>query len=1048
MNRLTYILILVLGTLSTIAYAGTVYYINGINYELNHYEHTATVVKRNTSSTKFGTEHVIIPENVYYNDQEYLVVEIGANAFNGYDDVHFVTLPYSIKRIQSQAFAYLGGYIGCVIRFDGAPPAYVSNAYAEREGLGGSSFDFDALYENGFLQKGTVLRENGEVEPNDEPLPDDYWDGWDEDVDGRRPKPQPKVRTGYGGKQFNKIYIPENAIWYKTKNNTSLTVTHPENFPSLVDSLVGYNTGRKEGLISTRFAITYVPEAAFAGARELTVVLVNKDVKEIMPAAFYGCYSLQRILMKQSNYQESPLSTTNIHSIGDSAFMNCTALDTVRWANNVSTLGDKCFKNCTKLVSVPFWNKVTYIPAEAFANTALPVVETASPVHVDNGAFQDCRLLTKVHLPSARYIGEQAFEQCEKLVSANLPGATIIGDGAFYQCPALHDLTLTVADTIGEMAFAGCSGLEEITLPNARTVGAYAFDECTALQKISFGNRLVTVPTGMCEHCTSLAQVDAPQIGIVGPRAFYGCAKLATIDLSHATDIRSQAFVGCTSLKQLDLGPNLFTIGDSAFAGCAGITSAHCRSIVPPALGKQAFAGVNVGNIILYVPRGTVEMYRSSDWGKYEWKDIRADLDMTITADLYCGDTIALASSLTGFLATGQKLQLSSSNNNIAIVDTNNVVRVKNTPGEVTITATIPNTIYAKTLRFRIHPKPTPTPQPSYKVIARQNKGGVVTPEVTQAHQGEWVDVTVQPDAKYMLDTVAAQSDTVHWNRPVELYMNVQDYTKYRFSMPDSYVAVGASFSQPQKLFLNENQNHVADYTKYYGQIMNVTLGRTFTPGIIYTFALPFDLPTLVGTPLEGCTIAHAIYATRDDNNGLQVRFTTDPQGQDTCPAIHAGHPYLLWVKKPITQPTFEFVCISDITGQNDTISDKVVIHGLTSPQQVPGQDKNYLFFSGNKLCYPSHTGTIKAFRAFLQILNKQDYGIKPSYWIMDNGRTWQGEGEELDFPLETDEQGTDMDLIEMGVPMQLPCYKYLDNNHIVIFRNGKRYTIQGQLIK
>lgn len=1027
-----FVTISLLLTLS-IAYGSTIYHINGIYYTLNPDTALATVVAP-PQGEKYSSYNITIPDKVTVDYIDYTVKIIGEGAFSGADKVHYISLPPTIEQVMPKAFLYTGGLIGCEIHFACAPPGYYANSYTEYPiSQQGIPFSFDAQYEREYLTKSTP-NSNGEWVPDE-----------DEDDDDRRPGPKPRVKVGYAGRPYNKIQTPLNALWYQTKYRTRIHVTHTEFFPTITGET--YKWKDNEGLISTANDLTTIPQAAFAGKRELIKVWVSSAVKTILPAAFHGCTSLDSILMKGTNYSLKALPSTNIESIGDSSFTGCTSLKTLPWATKVKSIGEKCFKHCSSLTSVPFFDKVTYIPSEAFAGTALKSIEAQKPLYVANQAFQDCRSLETVKLDNALYIGEKTFAQCALLKSANLPVATIIDDEAFFQCTALDTITLPKADTIGKQAFAQCAALDNLSLPNARTIGAYAFGECTSLTKLSFSDRLVLVPDGMCENCTALKQINAPKIGNVGPRAFYGCKSLSTIDLSHATDIRSQAFVGCEKLNELDFGLNLFTIGDSAFAGCSGIQSAHCRSIVPPVLGKQAFAGVNVGNIILYVPRGTVEMYRSSDWGKYEWRDIRADLDMTITADLYCGDTIALASSLTGFLATGQKLQLSSSNNNIAIVDTNNVVRVKNTPGEVTITATIPNTIYAKTLRFRIHPKPTPTPQPSYKVIARQSEGGVVTPEVTQAHQGEWVDVTVQPDAKYMLDTVAAQSDTVHWNRPVELYMNVQDYTKYRFSMPDSYVAVGASFSQPQKLFLNENQNHVADYTKYYGQIMNVTLGRTFTPGIIYTFALPFDLPTLVGTPLEGCTIAHAIYATRDDNNGLQVRFTTDPQGQDTCPAIHAGHPYLLWVKKPITQPTFEFVCISDITGQNDTISDKVVIHGLTSPQQVPGQDRNYLFFVGNKLCYPSRTGNIKAFRAFLQILNKQDYGIKPSYWIMDNGRTWQGEGEELDFPLETDEQGTDMDLIEMGVPMQLPCYKYLDNNHIVIFRNGKRYTIQGQLI-
>ena len=1052
MNKKTFILTLVFCALTLAAGAQDKCRINGIDYRLDNALSTATVVQRIPAQKRFGTANIIIPEEVVYNHQEYTVTEIGERAFYGYEDVTSITLPSSIERVGREAFAYTGGMLGCVIRFDCPPPIYGQGAYKENHASYGFHFDFDARYEDDFLRNSTQLNEDNEpVDEDEETLPDDYWDGWD-DVDGEgRPRPRPvpdpyKGKKGYAGKSFSNLLIPNNAIWYRTKNNTPLTVTHPENFPSMVDSLVSYDRqDKKEGRVVARYGLTYVPEAAFAGLRELTDVIVNSNVSEIHPAAFYGCYSLKDIRMKKEDYSQSPDSVTLIKTIGDSAFMNCTGLQSVRWAQKVTTIGAKCFKNCSALARVPFFNNVQIISDEAFAGTAVPNLNVSKPVYIGFGAFRNCHQLTSVKLPSVLYIGEDAFSLCDRLTSADVPAATIVDRHAFYQCTALTELNLAAADTIGEQAFGNCTSLKKITLPQARTLGAQTFLNCNLLTTITFGDRLVTIPVGMCENCTSLSDVQATHIGIVSSRAFYGCKNLKTINLSQATDIRSQAFAN-TGLEKLELGTNLLTIGDSAFAGCSKINAIHCRSIVPPVLGAGALKDVPTKDIILYVPRGTAELYRSSDWGKYIWKSICSDLDMTITADIYCNDTVVLTYSLTGLMSqVRQALQFTSSDITKAKVDNGKVIALRETE-DVAITASIPGTIYAKTIHFRILPKPQP--KQLYPVITRQSEGGKVISDVDKAGKGEWVDVSVMPNDTYMIDSVAAQSDTVNFTRPVELYVNEQDYTQFRFAMTEPYVAIGARFVQPQELFLNENTNHVADYTNHYGQVMNVTIGRSFVPDKVYTLALPFDLPTLVGTPFEGCTLAHVTYATRDFQNGLQVRFSTEPQGMDTCSAIHAGHPYLLKVNKTIKNPKFEYVRISDINGQNDTIPNMMVFHGLTSPQWIP-HDSSYLFVYGSQLDCPSRAGNIRAFRAFFTLMNEKDYSLRPAYWIMEDGLNWNGEGEENGITLELELNTPEIvdGLNEITKPT-VSCFKYLKSGQIVIYRNGRHYTLHGRLIR
>mgnify|MGYP003185948692 FL=1 len=151
-----------------------------------------------------------------------------------------------------------------------------------------------------------------------------------------------------------------------------------------------------------------------------------------------------------------------------------------------------------------------------------------------------------------------------------------IGEKAFYDCGRLTSLTLPVGITsIGYDAFAYCSGLTSLTLPAGITsIGEYAFSRCSGLTSLN-------LPAGI-------------------------------------TSIDKYAFSGCSRLTSLTLPAGITSIGEFAFSYCSGLTSIYVYAEKVPRIGRYAFEGCASRKCTLYVPKGTYDNYRLSEFGYFE----------------------------------------------------------------------------------------------------------------------------------------------------------------------------------------------------------------------------------------------------------------------------------------------------------------------------------------------------------------------------------------------------------------------------------------------
>ena len=182
-----------------------------------------------------------------------------------------------------------------------------------------------------------------------------------------------------------------------------------------------------------------------------------------------------------------------------------------------------------------------------------------------------------------------------KLSVLDLSEAKIVKGGDSYY-PG--DNCYTSNDEIGEKAFKDCSRLTSLTLPVGITsIGYDAFAYCSGLTSL-------TLPAGITS---------------IGEYAFSGCSGLTSLNLpAGITSIDKYAFSGCSRLTSLTLPAGITSIGEFAFSYCSGLTSIYVYAEKVPRIGRYAFEGCASRKCTLYVPKGTYDNYRLSEFGYFE----------------------------------------------------------------------------------------------------------------------------------------------------------------------------------------------------------------------------------------------------------------------------------------------------------------------------------------------------------------------------------------------------------------------------------------------
>jgi Leucine-rich repeat (LRR) protein len=255
--------------------------------------------------------------------------------------------------------------------------------------------------------------------------------------------------------------------------------------------------------ISLPSSLTEIGSSAFAGCKALTTVDLSKT-----KLTSIGYYAFSR---SDINYEFCGLTTINfpdsLETIAARAFYNCAELKTIDLSStNISSIGDSAFAGCSGLTKIDFPDSLksfgTYALSLCFSLEFITLPNSLEVI--SRGLFSRSHSLITINLnTNITSIGGWSFGQVFTNASIDFDlsntAVTYIGDGAFYGCTKLITLklpsTMFVTDnnaSIDERAFAGCTGLNAIYIPKGAVANLGgekkndAFEDCGAEGKIYY----------------------------------------------------------------------------------------------------------------------------------------------------------------------------------------------------------------------------------------------------------------------------------------------------------------------------------------------------------------------------------------------------------------------------------------------------------------------------------------------------------------------------------------------------------------------------------
>lgn len=406
-------------------------------------------------------------------------------------------------------------------------------------------------------------------------------------------------------------------------------------------------------------SLVVIGEAAFRACKKLKDVTIPQTVTTIDKYAFFNCESIENITLPEG-----------ITKLNGSSFNGCISLQSCNIPNSVTSIDFSVFSGCSSLKSITIPENVTTLGADILKGctlnqiiyNAINAINVSTMVHeiLGNCSTTYLKIGDKVEK-----IPERLFYNTSKVKSITIPNSVkTIERSAFQGCGDLDVLYIGEGVTsIGSEAF-NCNLLTKVYF-NAKDC-----DDLTScrfaknsLQKIIFGDNITRIPAYLCASQGQLTEIVLPNsVTEVGSHAFYGCTNITKLRLSESlinikdyaffnlenlpeiiipqsvTTIEKYAFGLCKSLTEITIPDNVEFVGEQAFSSSkfkkiilgkslksfsAYIDSdvleeVYSYAITPPSYTVIPF--YRTGNATLYVPRGSVEKYKSlSGWNKFKY---------------------------------------------------------------------------------------------------------------------------------------------------------------------------------------------------------------------------------------------------------------------------------------------------------------------------------------------------------------------------------------------------------------------------------------------
>lgn len=266
-----------------------------------------------------------------------------------------------------------------------------------------------------------------------------------------------------------------------------------ENIPSTLKNIEKwcFESTALESVDLSNTEITIMKDGVFFENTSLTSVKLPKGLKNFWDHAFCGCKALNNIVMPSTvegiyhNVFEGCTSLSNVTfndsytTLGHHVFKNC-PLAAVTFPNSLNSIGEYAFEG-TNLKTVDLSNtQITSLPNGSFYNcTQLSDVKLPKALKdIGNNAFISSAIASITFPPSLERIGDYAFQRA-KFANVVIPtNCNTIEQGAFSENANLTTVVVNGLECyLAVSAFAKCDNLKDVYItsdkePNAERYGS------------------------------------------------------------------------------------------------------------------------------------------------------------------------------------------------------------------------------------------------------------------------------------------------------------------------------------------------------------------------------------------------------------------------------------------------------------------------------------------------------------------------------------------------------------------------------------------------
>ena len=208
--------------------------------------------------------------------------------------------------------------------------------------------------------------------------------------------------------------------------------------PTTVTALHDYCLSGNNNLVAVNIpeTVTWMGMNIFRDCQNIVEIDVPDGVTHMGITVFGGCTSLTRVHLP-----------ANLDTIKSSTFSGCTLLTEVTVPRNVSCIDEQGFINARSLKTVTFeeGSRLASLGERAFLDCyALESLDLPSTVSsIGSGCFSSCRSLKTIHMPhNLTEIGSSIFTGCNSLTECEVIGDVPTMWNIFINCPKLKKVKL------------------------------------------------------------------------------------------------------------------------------------------------------------------------------------------------------------------------------------------------------------------------------------------------------------------------------------------------------------------------------------------------------------------------------------------------------------------------------------------------------------------------------------------------------------------------------------------------------------------------------